>query len=480
MLATGSGKTTIFCDIADRVVKSNGRVLIVAHRKELIRQCAVRVFIQTGITPSIEMAGEAASLDSDVVVASIGTLKGNRLTRFPHDHFSMIVIDEAHHAASDGYKRMIKHFGGAYLMGVTATPNRADKQNLADVFADVAFELNILDLTRMGFLSPIRVKSVPLTIDVSDVTMRGGDFSANELGDALTPYLRETAEVILRYAKGRKTLAFWPLVATSQSFKKVASEVGLRVAHIDASTGTGERGNATRLLDIGEVDVISNVGVMTEGVDIPCVDCVIIMRPTKSQSLFAQMVGRGTRLYTGKEDCLVLDPHFLHESHDLMEPANLIAADGKEGALVAKYLEEGETLDEAEEHAKADIAAAMIASLRAKAKRSPQTRTLIELSELFRNPEVLEFVPTMRWHSDPATQSQLAALEKMGVKGVSLKGHACVILGEAAKRREKGLATPKQVLWLRKIAYPEPEAVTFNDASIILDSHFKKYNNKKY
>jgi superfamily II DNA or RNA helicase len=317
VMPTGAGKTIVFSKLAEAMQPR--RSLILAHREELIEQAVDKIAKSTGIFAQVEKAEQRASLMSPVVVASIQTLMGaQRRERWPRDHFAQIVVDEAHHALADSYQKVLRHFTGKVL-GVTATPDRGDKRNLGQYFENVAFEITMFDLIKQGYLSPVKVKALPVEIDLKNVKSVAGDYSADDLGTALTPYLRSIAKALRDHASFRKCLVFLPLIATSKTFTDICQQEGLSAAHIDG-TSEDRKEILARFAD-GEFDILNNAMLLTEGYDDPSIDCIVVLRPTRSRSLYAQMVGRGTRVHPAKDDLLVLDFLWLHEKHNLVRPA---------------------------------------------------------------------------------------------------------------------------------------------------------------
>jgi superfamily II DNA or RNA helicase len=214
VMPTGAGKTIVFSKLAEAMQPR--RSLILAHREELIEQAVDKIAKSTGIFAQVEKAEQRASLMAPVVVASIQTLMGEqRRARWPQDHFSLVVVDEAHHALADSYQKALQHFN-AKVLGVTATPDRGDKRNLGQYFENVAFEITMFDLIKQGYLSPVKVKALPVEIDLKNVKSVAGDYSAEDLGTALTPYLRSIAKALRDHAAFRKCLVFLPLIATSR------------------------------------------------------------------------------------------------------------------------------------------------------------------------------------------------------------------------------------------------------------------------
>lgn len=196
VLPTGCGKTVVFCTVAKDVVDAGGRVLILAHRGELLQQAADKLRAATGLGCSVERAEEtSAGSWYRVTVGSVQTLmRPKRLARFAPDHFDAIVVDEAHHALSDSYQQVLGHFPGAKVLGVTATADRGDKRDLGQYFESVAYEYTLPTAIREGYLCPIRAETVPVAIDLAGVKVSSGDFAAGDLGTALDPYLGRIAD----------------------------------------------------------------------------------------------------------------------------------------------------------------------------------------------------------------------------------------------------------------------------------------------
>lgn len=301
VLPTGCGKTIVFCGIVEERVKHGDRVLILAHRGELLEQARDKLQKSTGLLCSVEKAEETC-LGSfyRVAVGSMQSLaRPSRLQKFREDYFDTVIVDEAHHVLSDGYRRILDHFGKSRVLGVTATPDRADMRSLGEVFDSLAFEYTLPKAIKEGYLSPIKAQTVPLSLDLSSVSMQNGDFAAGDLGDALEPYLHSIADEMKKYCENRKTVVFLPLVKTSQKFCDILCERGFRAAEVNGDSR--DREEILSDFEKGKYNVLCNSMLLTEGWDCPSVDCVIVLRPTKVRALYSQMVGRGTRLYPGKK-----------------------------------------------------------------------------------------------------------------------------------------------------------------------------------
>ena len=243
VLPTGCGKTIVFSAVAQSQIDKGHRILILAHRGELLSQAADKLKDAFGIDSALEKA-ESSSLGSmfPVTVGSVQTLcQDRRLARFPSDYFSDVIVDEAHHCLSDSYQKVLNHFDGANVLGVTATPDRGDQKNLGEYFDSKAYEYSMASAIRDGYLCPIKAQMIPLKLDLGSVGISNGDFAVNDIGSALDPYLRQIADAMVSYCKGRKTVVFLPLIATSQKFCAMLNEAGLSAVRSTATARTGNR-----------------------------------------------------------------------------------------------------------------------------------------------------------------------------------------------------------------------------------------------
>lgn len=366
VLPTGCGKTIVFSAVAQSQIDKGHRILILAHRGELLSQAADKLKDAFGIDSALEKA-ESSSLGSmfPVTVGSVQTLcQDRRLARFPSDYFSDVIVDEAHHCLSDSYQKVLNHFDGANVLGVTATPDRGDQKNLGEYFDSKAYEYSMASAIRDGYLCPIKAQMIPLKLDLGSVGISNGDFAVNDIGSALDPYLRQIADAMVYYCKGRKTVVFLPLIATSQKFCAMLNEAGLSAVEINGNSP--DREQILQDFDNGHYDVLCNSMLLTEGWDCPCVDCIVVLRPTKIRSLYQQMVGRGMRLFPGKDHLLLLDFLWLTERHDLCRPSALISKDETIAQKIDRQImRDGDSVDliEAEEKAERDVLAEREAAL---------------------------------------------------------------------------------------------------------------------
>ena len=202
----------------------------------------------------------------------------------------------------------------------------------------VAAEVKLLDLIQDGFLSGISIKSVPLQIDLTSVKSTAGDLDSGDLGCVLEPYLSQIAQAIQTHAPFRRVLAFLPLIATSRKFVEACRDIGLSAEHIDGFSP--DRREILDRFNRWEFDVLSNAMLLTEGFDDPGIDCVVVLRPTRSRPLYAQMVGRGTRIAPHKDNLLLLDFLWMHERHSIAHPAHLIAGSEAEAEAMTELAQE--------------------------------------------------------------------------------------------------------------------------------------------
>lgn len=478
VLPTGCGKTIVFCKLTENRVRAGERVLILAHRGELLQQAADKLLKATGLRCAVEKAEESC-LDSwyRVTVGSVQSLmREKRLSQFPPDYFGTIVIDEAHHVLSDGYQRVLEHFPGAQVLGVTATPDRGDMRNLGSVFESLAYEYTLPRAIREGYLSPIKAQTIPLDLDLRNVGVSGGDFKAGELGSALDPYLTQIAEEMAAVCMERKTVVFLPLIQTSRKFRDILNQRGFRAAEVNGESA--DRAEVLAAFDRGEYNVLCNSMLLTEGWDCPSVDCIVVLRPTKVRSLYCQMIGRGTRLHSGKEYLLVLDFLWHTERHELCRPACLIAGSDEVARKMTENLEaagEPVDLEAAEEQAQSDVVAQREEALaRQLSEMRGRKRKLVDPLQFemsIQAEDLAGYVPAFGWECAPPSEKQVQALEKQGIfpDEIENAGKAALLLNKLALRRAEGLTTPKQIRFLEGRGFRHVGTWSFDSARKLID-----------
>ena len=419
VLPTGCGKTIVFAMVAEECVRQGNRVLILAHRGELLDQAADKIAKATGLGCAVEKAEETC-LGSwfRIVVGSVQSMmREKRLKRFPQDYFDTIIIDEAHHSISDSYKRVLEHFGEAKVLGVTATPDRGDMQNLGSVFDNLAYEYTLPKAIKEGYLSPIKAVTIPLKIDMSGVGVQGGDFKAGDIGTALDPYLRGIAEEMKNYCMDKKTVAFLPLVKTSQKFRDILNENGFQASEVNGESQ--DRAEVLADFEAGRYNVLCNSMLLTEGWDCPSVDCIVVLRPTKVRSLYCQMVGRGTRLHPGKDHLLLLDFLWHTERHELCHPAHLICDSEEVAQKMTENMEKDAgcplDIEEAEKAAAEDVVAqreeALAKQLAEMKRRKKKLVDPLQFEMSIQAEDLAGYVPAFGWEMAPPSDKQKQTLE---------------------------------------------------------------------
>ena len=453
VLPTGTGKTIVFAAVTEDQVRSGSRVLVLAHRGELLEQAADKIKRSTGSASAVEKA-EQTCLDSwcRVVVGSVQSLqRPARLEQFPADYFGTIIIDEAHHAITDGYQRVLEHFPEANVLGVTATPDRGDMRNLGEVFDSLAYEYKLTQAIREGYLCPILAQTIPLQLDISQVTLSGGDFAVGGLGTALDPYLEQIASEMQTACAGRKTVVFLPLIKTSQKFRDILNSKGFRAAEVNGQSE--DRAEILSDFSNGKYNVLCNSMLLTEGWDCPSVDCIVVLRPTKVRSLYSQMVGRGTRLSpeTGKKDLLLLDFLWLTERHELCRPADIICENREVSRKMTENLAQAgcpEDIEQAAEQASADVVAqreeALAKQLAEMRRRKKKLVDPLQYEMSIQAEDLTGYVPSFGWEMGPPSEKQTAALEKFGIlpDAVESAGKAQMLLDRLGLRQAWSSTSP--------------------------------------
>jgi len=517
VLPTGCGKTVVFAHVIDQLPT---RSIVVAHREELIHQAAAKIHAVTGEKPEIEMNISRADSHffarSKCVVASIQTLlaqDGARLKKFRPQDFGALIIDEAHHAVADGYGTVMEHFRqnpDLRILGVTATPDRADEQAMGKVFGSCAFEYSILDAINDGWLVPIVQKMIDVHgLDYSPARTTAGDLNgadlANIQGEELV--MQQMVDATVREMKWRKCIMFAP-----PGFKKTTDgsfRVSERIAEIferkrdgcvrlvSQDTPADVRKQTLRDFTEGTFQVLLNVGVFTEGFDEPSIEVVSCGRATKSRALYSQMIGRGTRPLPGLVDgrataaerraaiaasakpcVIVLDFTGNSGKHKLVTATDVLAGnyDDKVVELAEQTAKaDGETKDVQqrleEAQAKIDENAhiqreAEKARRRAIVGKANYSTTVVDPFDVF------DLKPVVEHGYDreiPATLKQIELLNKAGIptQGVSKK-RAGQLIGELMRRWDLGECSFKQAKILAARGF-DTKGVTHAKAKEIID-----------
>lgn len=479
VLPTGTGKTIVFAKVAEDCVRDKKRILILAHRGELLDQAADKIKKSTGLICSVEKAEQTCLGEwYRIVVGSVQTLmREKRLSQFPSDYFDTIIVDEAHHCISNSYQNVLQFFQDADVLGVTATPDRGDMRNLGTYFESLAYEYTLPKAIKEGYLSPIKAVTIPLKIDMSGVGVQAGDFKAGEIDTALDPYLQQIATEMEQYCKDKKTVVFLPLVKTSQKFRDILNTHGFRAVEVNGNSA--DRAEILQDFENNKYNVLCNSMLLTEGWDCPSVDCIVVLRPTKVRSLYCQMVGRGTRLFPGKKHLTLLDFLWMTDRHELCHPASLICENEEVAKQMTRNLEEAAgclmDIEEAEQQASADVVAQreeslakQLAEMRSRKKRLVDP---LQFEMSIQAEDLSGYVPSFGWEMAPPSEAQVHALEKYGINSneIGNAGKASKLLDRLNKRKDAGLTTPKQIRLLESRGFQHVGTWQFETARKLIN-----------
>lgn len=493
VLPTGCGKTVTFGWVAREYAEQGKRTLVLAHRGELITQ-AVEKLSHIGLVCEKEMASHDAFCQPDchATIATVQTLQRNRLKRWPADHFDLIITDEAHHATAGSYQKIYDHFWKAKHLGVTATADRGDKINLGGVFESVAYEMLLWDAVHYHnpetneldpMLARLSAVQVDTQIDLRNIRTTAGDFNQAELEEAIRPYIEVLANETKKAIGDRPTLVFTPDVGSAQAMASALASLGMKADYVHGADP--RRDEKIAAFQRQEIRVLCNCALLTEGFDAPHVAAVVLCRPTKSRALYCQMVGRGTRLSPGKTDCLIVDFSWLVRKHDLVKPADLVTDPGMDKRTK-------EILDEiVGAHAEVDIMEAVKTAKELKEKEDHEKEEARRIKLSVKEKEFdckrykVEFVSCDQWLGvkatakpskwvPTATDGQLSMMERFKIDapaGIS-RDHASKLIQAAIERKDKGLATLKQMRLIHKkcpnLSREEIQGMKFTEASEII------------
>lgn len=512
VLPTGTGKTVIFAFAIKRAFPA--RALVVVHREELATQAQEKIERVTGFRTAIEMGERRADMTGglfgapQVVVASVQTLTAGgdgmgRMGKFDPAMFGLVIIDEAHHATASTYRRVVDYFGQnerCRILGVTATPDRADEEALGQVFDTVAIDYEILDAIGDGWLVPIEQQVVTVgDLDFSAIHTTAGDLNGGELAAVMEDEkaLHGVAGPAVEIIGNRRALVFAASVKHAERLAEIFNRHrNGSAAFVCGETDKEERREILRRFAAGDVQIVCNCGVLTEGFDDPGVEVVIMGRPTKSRALYAQMVGRATRPLPGlvdgheadtpeqrraliaaspKPNMLVVDFEGNAGRHKLMSSADILGGKVSDRAVaMAKDRARKERVDMAEalNEAEAQIKAAEEARMRAAAARRARligrakyTATSISPFDVF---GVHPWAPRAWNDGKTLSAKQTALLQKQGIDPGSLDyAQGKQLIAEICRRWDEGLCSFKQARLLAR--YNLPTNVSRDEASRMID-----------
>lgn len=478
VMSMGGGKTVCFADIARRFRERGERTLILVDQDELVWQAVERVLDVTGVRAGIEKAELRSTLAAPIVVATVQTM-ARRGDRFPADHFGLVVADECDKSTSPLWQGVLGRFDPhALVLGVTATPLRADRRSISSYYEAKAFDVGMFDLIKMGWLSRITVRTVPLKIDVTKVSQSKGDYDPGELEAALLPYFLKICAAIREHAAGRRTLIFWPLIHTSRLFVEVAKDQGLNARHVDGQSP--DRRESQQAFRDGRFNLLSNAQLFGRGWDEPSVDCVVNCRVTRHASTYRQLIGRGVRPSpeTGKRDLLILDFLWQFQRFGVMRAADLIARNPRQrDAISAKVDQAGEELDleDVDQAVSLEHEEALLEEFK-KRRGKGTVFDALDWAATMDLRELIDYEPETARDNKPITEYQARRLEKAGflLESVGGRGHAERLVSMLDERIERRLASFKQVHWLMRFGHSRASALAtgFDEASKLLDRYF--------
>jgi superfamily II DNA or RNA helicase len=453
VMPTGTGKTQVFAEIVRREA-SHGPIVVLAHRRELIDQAARRISSMCGREVAVEMADQRADIaHAWCIVASVQSMI-SRLDNYPPGSVSLLIIDEAHHAASESYRKIARHLG-CPVIGVTATPERDDEEALA--FTEVAFEYRVLDAMDDGWLVPLRAVSADIVIDASKLRTRGGDYTEESAAASIAGELGAWCRAVADLRGDRPTVLFSAGVAAAHQSAELLRGIGLRAASADGTTPTILREQILRNYTEGRLDVIANCGLWTEGWDAPHTACVAIGRVTKNRLLYMQMLGRGLRPSSGKADCLAIDVASSGSGMGLATSASVLGASWDDEVIqrAEEIAEDGDTdvgsalkeaSDEIEEERRV-LAAAKVSTVRKIDVWSTRSNSrLVEPRELG-----IRLPPP---NAQPPSDKQAAVIARNGFAVPASSAEASAIIGWLIPRFSKGLCSAKQARLLTRYGLP--------------------------
>jgi superfamily II DNA or RNA helicase len=466
-VATGGGKTLIAAGTSKYLVDKGSRVLFLANRNELCTQ-PFAVFRDQGMIAALEKAESRAPLSASVVIGSVQSLtRRTRLERFPKNHFTHIFADEAHGALAESWQRIFTHFDSAKVCGITATPFRADGKALSEIFETEAYRMDLFDLVDRGFLvDPDHVEKLTTAVSLANVRIRrtpeGRDFDANDAAGAIAPYFRAIAKELKARFDDKHILAFLPLVASSEKFVQACVAEGLNAVHVDGEDP--QRDEKLQSFREGRITLLSNANLLHTGVDIPCCNATLNLRPTKSKVLYTQIVGRSTRTHPGtidtcagaeerlraiaaspKPHSIIIDPLWLSMEHDLVSPAFLIAADQE----MAEEMEEATKGKHAYSlrEIQADIQAQREEAIRRRLEAAARFRAGMVRADYFaaaiHDHELVNWQPVYAWEKKARPSNfTKTLLSNCGIDPDSVEGeaHARKVIQAIYKRRNRKLA----------------------------------------
>lgn len=495
--ATGLGKTVAFCDVAKRWP---GKVLILAHRDELVNQARRALERATGEWVEIEQGMWRAGEQTRLVVGSVQTIyQEARLKRFGPEHFDLIIVDESHHATSPTYVKITEFFAKAKILGVTATPDRADEKAMGKVFDSVAHVMDIEDGIDAGYLVPIRGRRETLEqIDISGVSTSNGDLTIGQLDEVMVKAVEGIVHKTLELEPDRQAVCFFPGVQSAAlACERFNARIPDSAIFIHGGTDPDERKSLVSRFKKKHFTYLCNCMIATEGFDCPDVSLIVLGRPTKSRSLYSQMVGRGTRVLphvidhieglegaelrkqsiasSKKPDMMILDFVGNSGKHSLVGIEDILGGKYSEEEVELAKKKTGENPGVNPRDALAAARAQMQAM--AKALRAQRVISSGEVFDPFKafglESDDREERYSRRFGFKPMTQPQRQSLINAGFLPNELENmdirKASKAIAERFRRIDRGLASVKQLRKLREHGVLAEAGLSFVAASRGID-----------
>ncbi len=489
VISTGLGKTIVSALIGRKVIEKGGRILFLAPSIELVEQAANK-FDLVGIEVGIEQSKQQARsiFEPDAVIGSIQTMRGKRLESWPPDYFNMIIVDECDFGFMGTYRKILDYFKRARILGITATIQRLDGEDLGQFYESVAFTMTAYEGMTAEHPGPYLCKPIyhlipGLEINLCGLRPKKSDFGVEELDVRISSMADTLANAIRKEAEHRRTLINLPGVRSSEGIATALQSMG-----VDADWVSGDdpnRDSKVRRFRSGSLQMIAQCSVFSRGFDVPEIEAVALCRPTQSQTILDQQMGRGLRRSPGKENCIFIDFEYLTDGYELARPIALLETPFMDGGVLdaaQELMKKDKQLDmlEAVEQGEKIHKERQILRIKAKEREMRYKRVLYDplsvcdaLGIPWQGRRVVDV------QSNLATSKQVATLKKLGIDGAEKmsKTRASTMLSFLIPRIRANMASARQVACAISKGGMDPEAaraMSFNEASDFLDSLFSR------
>lgn len=495
VIPTGGGKSLVTGELMARAIEKDERTLFLCHRRELVTKPALDFEADFGCPSTIEMGSMAAD-DAPAVFASIQTMQ-NRIKsgKWKPDTFRRICLDESHRTLGAAHLFVANHFGveGVEICGCTATPRRGDQKDLLTFFDNIAYDIPLDRLIREGFLAEIVVKEEPLHIEVHGKS-KTGDITDEEAGEAIEPYLKRAADLVVKHGRGQCGLSFLPLRRLAVQFRDLLRERGMRAEYVAGASGgdncvsEAEQKHIKRALEMGDIEHVCNAQLWGEGTDIRPLTFGVDLRPTRSWPEHVQKYGRFTRTFDPeasyapkgckwpkKTHATMLDFCFAADEHNILQrPATIFAKDEQEAEAIQLVLKKngGGNLLEALATAKSEREESLRKRLQQMQTRLSREINAMDFFLSIARPDLADYEPLARWERENMTDGQRDFLLRNGfdISTVTSKGMASKIVDSIIQRTKAGLSTVKQAKYAISLGHPDPFSRSFEDIGLYIST----------